>query len=111
MRASAEIVNPAGTGTPPWRRLTAPDTLPGSTASLKVREGAASTATPVADAAGVVDCTVGATASVPFPVVKNVCQNPAPGKPTILVYGHYDVQPADPLDLWTTPPGGGEIAR
>lgn len=28
----------------------------------------------------------------------------APGKPTIMVYGHYDVQPADPLDQWRTPP-------
>jgi acetylornithine deacetylase/succinyl-diaminopimelate desuccinylase-like protein len=41
----------------------------------------------------------------------------APGKPTILVYCHYDVQPVDPIDLWETAPfepfvrGEGDEAR
>ena len=42
----------------------------------------------------------------PIVVAKNVHQ---PGKKTVLIYGHYDVQPVDPLNLWSTPPFEPEI--
>jgi acetylornithine deacetylase/succinyl-diaminopimelate desuccinylase-like protein len=37
------------------------------------------------------------------PIVVGEWRDAGPHAPTLLVYGHYDVQPAEPLDLWTSP--------
>ncbi len=47
------------------------------------------------------DVSVMETGGHPCVVAKN---KHIAGRPTVLVYGHYDVQPPEPLDLWTTPP-------
>src|SRR3954453_10951326 len=44
------------------------------------------------------------TAGHPVVVGKSNGATAANGGPRILFYGHYDVQPVDPLDLWKTPP-------
>lgn len=42
------------------------------------------------------------TSGYPVAIARTPKTNPK--KPTFMVYGHYDVQPPDPLDLWTSPP-------
>src|SRR5437762_13497084 len=43
------------------------------------------------------------------PIVYADWLNAGEDKPTILIYGHYDVQPVDPLNLWTTPPFEADV--
>lgn len=47
------------------------------------------------------DVAVMETAGHPCVVAKN---KHVPGRPTVLLYGHYDVQPPEPLELWKSPP-------
>jgi acetylornithine deacetylase/succinyl-diaminopimelate desuccinylase-like protein len=52
-------------------------------------------------AAGVDSVSISETKGHPIVYAEKIIN---PALPTILVYGHYDVQPADPIDLWDSPP-------
>src|SRR5690606_12450219 len=56
--------------------------------------------------AGVPDVRVLETAGHPVVVGR---LHHAPSKPTVIIYGHYDVQPAEPLELWVSPPFSPEV--
>lgn len=43
------------------------------------------------------------------PVVYSEWLEAGKDKPTVLIYGHYDVQPVDPIELWTSPPFEAEV--
>jgi acetylornithine deacetylase/succinyl-diaminopimelate desuccinylase-like protein len=83
--------------------------IPSISTSPEHKEDVAAAAQFVADAltnAGMENVEVIATAKHPLVYADWLH---APGKPTVLCYGHYDVQPPDPLELWKSPPFEPEI--
>ncbi len=44
-----------------------------------------------------------------YPIIFAELKSPRPKAPTLFIYNHYDVQPPDPLEAWTTPPFAPEV--
>ena len=78
--------------------------IPSVSADPKYKDDVARTADAVKaslTAAGADNAEIIATGGHPVVYAEKIID---PKLPTVLVYGHYDVQPPDPLELWTTPP-------
>jgi len=78
--------------------------IPSVSADPKYKEDVARMAEAVAESlriAGADAVRVNNTAGHPIVTAEKIID---PSKPTVLCYGHYDVQPADPIDLWDSPP-------
>ncbi len=78
--------------------------IPSVSAQSEHKADCAAAATFVAEALRDIGFVASLVETPGHPIVLGEWRDAGPDAPTLLVYGHYDVQPVEPLELWTTPP-------
>ena len=83
--------------------------IPSVSARTEHKNDCAAAARFVADALTRIGFATTVESTPGHPIVVGEWRNAPVGAPTLLIYGHYDVQPAEPLELWTSPPFEPEV--
>ena len=78
--------------------------IPSVSARSEHKQDVQKTAAWFAERAREIGMTVNVHETKGHPIVVAEWRDAGPDAPTILIYGHYDLQPAEPLDLWDSPP-------
>lgn len=78
--------------------------IPSVSARSEHKNDCAAAARFVADELTRIGFTAAIESTPGHPIVVGEWRKAPAGAPTLLIYGHYDVQPAEPLELWTSPP-------